>query len=94
MYTAPRLVPRPSHLHANIHTQLIFTLRKVGRSCQFGDVMVTSRGCGLNFLDTHCSLPMEDLSMKLSAVASFPGSTQLFNLVYNIEKLGGAWGRG
>ena len=40
----------------------------MGRSGRFGEVMVMSHGCdlnihghGLNFLDTHCSLPMFSL---------------------------------
>ena len=68
------LIPTPSHLHANIHTLLVFL--PVGRSGQFGDVMVMSmdmglniHGCGLNFLDAHRSLTMLGTQSAFSSFA-------------------------
>ena len=66
------LVPRPSHLHANIHPLvIIFTIPKVRRSGWFGDLMVMSHGRGLNihghglnFLDTLRSLPTLSFSSQ------------------------------
>ena len=84
-------VTRPSHLHANIHTRIFFTIQKAGRSGRFSDVMVMSHGrglnihgCGLNFLNTHRSLPTLGTQ---SAFSSFAHARSLTSICDCYQKL-------